>query len=79
MPGLDGRSAARKIRALDRMDAKSVPMFALSADAFVEDQRLSLDAGMDGHFEKPANFEQIEKAIQEFLMKKQQSRNEDEQ
>ncbi len=79
MPGLDGRSAARKIRALDRMDAKSIPMFALSADAFVEDQRLSLDAGMDGHFEKPANFEQIEKAIQEFLMKKQQSRNGDEQ
>lgn len=79
MPGLDGRSAARKIRALDRMDAKSIPMFALSADAFVEDQRLSLGAGMDGHFEKPANFEQIEKAIQEFLMKKQQSRNGDEQ
>lgn len=46
MPVVDGRTAARTIRAMNRPDAKTVLMFALSADAFVEDERLSAESGL---------------------------------
>ena len=70
MPVLDGRSAARQIRGLGRPDAKSIPIFALSADAFVEDQRLSAESGMNGHFAKPVNFEEMQNEIGKFLKEK---------
>ena len=70
MPVLDGRSAARQIRGLDRPDAKYIPIFALSADAFVEDQRLSEESGMNGHFAKPVNFEELQNEIGRFLKEK---------
>ena len=41
---------------MNRPDAKTVLMFALSADAFVEDERLSAESGMNGHFAKPVDF-----------------------
>ena len=63
MPVLDGRSAARQIRQLDREDAKEILIFALSADAFVEDVRLSTEAGMDGHFAKPVEFGEVRRRI----------------
>ena len=56
MPVMDGRTAARTIRALARPDAKTIPIFALSADAFVEDERQSREAGMNGHLTKPIDF-----------------------
>ena len=59
MPVMDGRSAARMIRSMDREDAKDILIFALSADAFVEDQRLSREIGMNGHFAKPINFDEM--------------------
>ena len=49
MPEMDGRTAARTIRALGRPDAAAIPIFALSADAFVEDERLSIQSGMNEH------------------------------
>ena len=72
MPVMDGRTAARKIRALPRKDAESVLIFALSADAFVEDERKSLESGMDGHFAKPVDFPALQKKIGEFLQKREQ-------
>lgn len=63
MPVLNGRDAARKIRQLDREDAKEILIFALSADAFVEDTRLSLEAGMNGHFAKPVEFDEVRRQI----------------
>lgn len=48
-------------------DAKSVLMFALSADAFVEDERLSAERGMNGHFAKPVNFAALQRSIGKFL------------
>lgn len=51
MPEMNGRDAARAIRKLDHKDAKTIPIFALSADAFVEDQRLSIASGMNGIFQ----------------------------
>lgn len=56
MPRLDGRSAAGEIRKSGKADALSVPIIALSADAFVEDIKLSEEAGMDGHVSKPIDF-----------------------
>jgi CheY-like chemotaxis protein len=67
MPRLDGRSATRCIRALNRPDALTIPIFALTSDSFAEDERLSLEAGMNGHFTKPADFKDIEKKIGKYM------------
>ena len=67
MPLVDGRTAARQIRAMERPDAKTIPIFALSADAFVEDQRMSLESGMNGHFSKPIDFEKMRVEIGKIL------------
>lgn len=67
MPEMDGRTAAREIRKLSRPDAKAIPIFALSADAFVEDERLSLESGMNGHFAKPVDFAALERSVGAFL------------
>ena len=72
MPVMDGRTAARTIRALEREDAKEIPIFALSADAFVEDERLSIESGMDGHYAKPVDFQALQKHIGEFLQRREQ-------
>lgn len=56
MPVMDGRTAAKQIRQMNRVDAKSVLIFALSADAFVEDERRSIESGMNGHYAKSVDF-----------------------
>lgn len=71
MPVMDGRSATKKIRTLSRKDAASIPIFALSADAFVEDERLSAESGMNGHYAKPIDFVQLQKSIGQFLYEKE--------
>ena len=53
MPKMDGLEAARQIRALDREDAGKIPIVALTANAFEEDVKLSLEAGMNAHLSKP--------------------------
>ena len=49
-------AAAQAICAMERSDARDIPIFALSADAFVEAERASIESGMDGHFAKPIDF-----------------------
>ena len=71
MPVMDGRTAARTIRRLPRADAAGIPIFALSADAFVEDERLSAEAGMKGHFAKPVDFTALQHSVGRFLAKKE--------
>lgn len=53
MPFMDGIEATKRIRALSRQDAKTVPIIAVTANAFDEDRRLSKEAGMDAHLSKP--------------------------
>lgn len=53
MPIMDGMSATRKIRALDRADAKTIPIIAMTANAYAEDQKKALAAGMNAHLSKP--------------------------
>lgn len=59
MPGMDGLEATRTIRALDRADARMVPIIAMTANAFQEDVRKSLEAGMNGHLAKPVDTKQL--------------------
>ena len=65
MPVMDGRTAARTIRNMDRPDAAEIPIYALSADAFVEDERSSLECGMNGHLTKPIDYDLLWRTIQE--------------
>ena len=53
MPVRDGHEATRAIRAMDRPDAKSIPIFAMTANAFAEDRLKALQAGMNEHLSKP--------------------------
>ena len=53
MPELDGHTAARKIRASAKEDAQSIPIIAMTANAFVDDVKKSKDSGMNGHIAKP--------------------------
>lgn len=73
MPVMDGRTAARTIRALNREDAGSILIFALSADAFVEDERLSKESGMNAHYAKPLNFVELQNNIGVFLRERRQA------
>ena len=63
MPEMDGLAATRAIRALDRPDARRVPIIAMTANAFAEDARKCLDAGMDAHLAKPLDMEKVEREI----------------
>lgn len=74
MPVMDGRTAARNIRALNRPDAATVLIFAISADAFVEDERLSREAGMNAHYAKPVNFAELQRDVGRFLREKERNR-----
>lgn len=59
MPVMDGLEATREIRALDRPDASGVPIVAMTADAFDEDVRKCLEAGMSGYVPKPIEPRQL--------------------
>ncbi|MCI8468881.1 MAG: response regulator [Eggerthellaceae bacterium] len=66
MPVMNGHDATRAIRALPRQDAHDILIIAMTADAFVEDERAALAAGMDHHLTKPLDIDQLKKVIFEF-------------
>ena len=53
MPVMDGITATQKIRALEREDAKRIPIIAMTANAFDEDKQHTFEAGMNAHLAKP--------------------------
>ena len=63
MPVMSGYEATRVIRGLERSDAKSVPIIALSANAFEEDVTMARDAGMNEHLAKPVDMDKMFKVI----------------
>ena len=63
MPVMDGLAATRTIRKLDRPDAAEIPIIALTANAFEEDVKACLDAGMDGHISKPVDIEKLKELL----------------
>ena len=68
MPEMDGLEATRRIRALDRRDAKEIPIIALTANAFDEDVQRSLQAGLNAHLSKPVQPEKLFETL-ELLIK----------
>lgn len=66
MPVMDGLEAARQIRKLDRPDAADIPIFAMTANSFIEDIQKSKDAGMNEHFTKPLDMDALVKAIYQY-------------
>ena len=70
MPLMDGLTAAREIRSLDRKDASTVPILAMTANAFEEDRKRSSRAGMNGHLAKPLNMEEMTEMILKYVNRK---------
>ena len=66
MPVMDGLSATRAIRELDRSDAKTVPIIAMTANAFEEDRRLAIKAGMNGYLVKPIDINKLFEELKKF-------------
>lgn len=69
MPVMNGYDATRAIRALQRSDAGTVPIIAMTANAFAEDEKEALDAGMDVHLSKPIDVELLKKVIRQYTRK----------
>ena len=63
MPGIDGLEATRQIRALNREDAATTPIIAVSANAFADDRKLSREAGMNAHLSKPVSSQELVEAL----------------
>ena len=64
MPNMDGLEAAEKIRSLNRSDAKTVPIIAMTANAFDTDIENSINAGMNAHLSKPIKPEEVYKTLE---------------
>ena len=67
MPVMNGLDATRAIRSLNRPDAELVPIIAMSANAFVEDAKNSLGAGMNDHISKPLDMDRVFVCLDRFL------------
>ena len=69
MPNMDGHQAAKAIRALgiERSDAVTIPIIALSANAFIDDIQESLNSGMNDHISKPINMEEVTDTIAKYI------------
>ncbi len=71
MPVMNGYDATRAIRALDRMDARDIPVIAMTANAFAEDEKEALAAGMNVHLAKPIDVELLKKVIYQYVFRKE--------
>ena len=71
MPEMDGLQATKCIRSMDRPDAKSIPIIALTANAFDDDVKQTMQAGMNAHLSKPVEPERLYETLGRMI----QSRN----
>ena len=67
MPVMNGYEATRCIRSMERADAKTIPIIAMTANAFAEDMKDAKDAGMNDHIAKPIDMEIIRKTLSRYL------------
>ena len=70
MPVMNGYEATKAIRSLDHPDAKSIVILAMTANAFTEDVKASLEAGMNGHIAKPVDMNLLYNTISNLIKKK---------
>lgn len=68
MPIMGGYEATRSIRALNRPDAQTIPIIAMTADAFSEDIKRCLDSGMNAHTAKPINLNELLSLLKKFIL-----------
>jgi CheY-like chemotaxis protein len=69
MPVMNGYEATKAIRSMDRDDAKSVPIIAMTANAFMEDVKMSKECGMNEHISKPIDPERVKEVVAKYLVK----------
>lgn len=69
MPKMDGLEATRTIRKMEREDAKSIPILAMTANSFVEDRQKSKEAGMNEHLSKPLDMKKVVAVIGKYYKK----------
>lgn len=69
MPEMDGLSATKAIRALNREDAGTIPIIAMTANAFDEDEKKCMEAGMNAHLAKPLDIQKMKEAVCRYLNK----------
>ncbi len=69
MPIMNGYEATEAIRALDRQDAKEIPIIAMTADAFSEDIQRCLESGMNAHTAKPINLDEVVSLLKKYICK----------
>ena len=67
MPVMNGYDATRAIRASKAADAKRIPIIAMTANAFAEDEKAAMDAGMDAHVAKPIDIDLLKKVIRQYV------------
>ena len=65
---MDGYQAARAIRGSGKKDAEMIPIIAITANAFVEDKRKTMEAGMDAHLSKPLNVPELMETIRNSVL-----------
>ena len=70
MPVMNGYDATRAIRSLPREDAAAIPIIAMTANAFAEDEKEALDAGMNVHLAKPIDIDLLKEVIKQCIIKK---------
>lgn len=71
MPVMNGYEATKAIRALEREDAKTIPIIAMTANAFAEDVKDAKDAGMDAHIAKPIDMEVVKKTLNKYVKREE--------
>ena len=67
MPEMDGLETTRRIRMLDREDARTIPIIALTANAFDEDVQRSLQAGLNAHLTKPVESDRLYETLETLI------------
>ena len=70
MPVMNGYDATRAIRGLERRDAGEIPIIAMTANAFVEDEKEALNAGMNVHLAKPIDMALLKQVVEQYIKRK---------
>ena len=72
MPVMDGYEATRTIRSGNHPEAKTIPIIAMTANAFLDDVRDAIQSGMDAHVSKPVQLDKLKAAMQQVLEDREQ-------
>jgi len=67
MPVMDGLEATKRIRTLEKEDSRTIPIIAMTANAFDQDMKKSIDSGMNGHLTKPIDVNKLYEVLQQTL------------